>query len=181
MFTRDLLLSIRAHQLVNRLSLSASPQGGKSEGGESFLKSYSLVSIDLHLPLEKRPRFSLPWNVSNTRNDISARPMSRPNEAWKRHGREVDGNELGRRWISRRCKWLDDVEGRRGWFWKCNAIDDWKEGFIGRMFYARGMMDEWVRMDGSLWDYLMRWNEDVWFWKMKLEKLKMILFVMIII
>lgn len=52
------LLSIRAHQLVNRLSLSALPEGGKSEGGESFLlflKSYSLVSIDLHLPLEKRP------------------------------------------------------------------------------------------------------------------------------
>lgn len=89
------LLSIRAHQLVNRLLLSASPQGGKSEGGESFLlfpKSYSLASyLSTCTSLSRNDPLLPSWNVSNTRNDISARPMSRvvrPNEAWKRQGRK---------------------------------------------------------------------------------------------
>lgn len=53
---------------------------------------------------------------------------------------------------------VDDVEEGRGWLWTC-IRNDWKEGFIGRMFYVRGMMDEWGRIDGSLCEMNLRFDE----------------------
>lgn len=114
------LLSIRAHQLVNRLSLSALPEGGKSEGGESFLlflKSYSLVSIDLHLPLEKRP--ASPVWTSQIREMIFLPAQCR---VWfdqtKLEKDTAARSTKTRRWISRWCKWLELMTWR-GWFLRC--------------------------------------------------------------
>lgn len=105
------LLSIRAQQLVNRLSLSASRhrrrESPSSWGAIRPPRIYRAAASSRGTICFSRIRreiwYFCPANVAR---------VVRPNEA-----RKSSRHELGRRWISRWCKWLELMrwsEGRGG-------------------------------------------------------------------